>query len=254
MLAAERRAQLLAIVNRRGMATVDELQGEVGGSSATIRRDINLLADNGLLAKTHGGAVSLASSLRGEPPLVVKSELHVEEKRRIGLAARGLIRDNEFVIFDSGTTILELARQVADAVKFTAVVYDLLIAMELAQRQNVDLVMLGGVLRKNYYSFYGHYTEDMLRSIYADKAFIAMDSVDAERGLCNYSTEDLAVKKLLFESAREIILLCDHSKFSARSPLRIRGFDRVDRIITGAEADPAVVERLREQGIAVDTV
>lgn len=254
MLAAERLARIVDITNQREIVTIDELMEATGGSRATIRRDVGKLCDNGLVRKTHGGVMSIAMGAAAEPPLRVKSGLHTEEKRRIARRALELIHENEHVILDSGTTVLELAKLLDDKKHFTAVTYDLLAAMEVAKHPAIDLLMLGGVLRKTYYSFFGYFAEDMLKHIAADKAFVSVDAVDLRQGLMNYTTDDIAVKKLIVESSREVILLCDHSKFAARSFIRICELSRVSRIITGAEIDADILAKLRDMGMAVETV
>lgn len=255
MLAPERMELIVDLANRHDIITVEELMKKVACSKATLRRDINRLSESGRIRKTHGGIMSVTMGAGlVEPSLGIKSSLHMGEKRRIAAAAVRHVTKNEYVILDSGTTVLELAKLLDDAVPFTAVTCDLLIAMEIARRPAVDLVMLGGVLRKGYYSLYGYFAEDMLKNISATKAFVTVDSVDVEQGLMNYSSDDIALKKLIVDSCDEVILLADHSKFEVKSFLRICGLSRVSRIITGRETRESHLERLRETGIEIELV
>jgi DeoR family transcriptional regulator of aga operon/DeoR family fructose operon transcriptional repressor len=255
MLAPERMELIVEIANRHDIITVEELMRKVGCSKATLRRDINKLSESGRIRKTHGGIMSVTMGAGlVEPSLGAKSNLHMDEKRRIAAAALKHVKKNECVILDSGTTVLELAKLFDDSMPFTAVTYDLLIAMEIAKRPAIDLIMLGGVLRKNYYSLYGYFAEDMLKGISANKAFVTVDSVDVGQGLMNYSSDDIALKKLIVDSCDEVILMADHSKFEVRSFLRICGLSRVGRIITGRETREAHLERLREMGIEFELV
>ncbi len=254
MLAPERMAKIVEITNQREIVTVDELFDLVDASRATIRRDIKRLAENGLIRKTHGGVMSISMGGATEPPLRVKSSLHIEEKKRIAVKAMEYLADDDFVILDSGTTILEFAKLLDDRKKITVVTYDLLVAMEIAKNTSIDLMMIGGALRKTYYSFYGFFAETMLRQFTANKAFIAVDSVDLRQGLMSYTTDDIAIKKHIVDTSKEVILLCDHSKFDNHSYIKVCDLSCVDRVITGKEINPTALERLREMGVTVEVV
>lgn len=255
MLAPERMELIVEIANQHEIITVEELIKKVGCSKATIRRDINKLSDSGRIKKTHGGIMSMSmGSTLVEPSLRIKSSLHMDEKRRIATAALKYIKENEYIILDSGTTVLELAKLLDDTMPVTVVTADLLIAMEIAKRQAINLILLGGVLRKNYYSLFGYFAEDMLKNINANKAFVTVDSIDIQQGLMNYSSDDVALKKLIVNSCHEVVLLADHSKFEVRSFLKICEISKVHRVITGRETQESHLNRLREMGIAVETV
>lgn len=254
MLSAERMAKIVDITNQREIITVDELVGIIGASKATVRRDITRLVENGLIRKTHGGVMSVAMGTATEPSLRMKSNLHIDEKKRIALRALNYVENNDFMILDSGTTLLEFAKLLDEKKAVTVVTYDLLVAMEVAKKPNIDLMMLGGTLRKTYYSFFGYFAEAMLSQIKAGKCFVSVDSVDVQQGLMSYTTDDIAIKKLIIESCNQVILLCDHSKFELRSFIKICDLSRIDTIITGGEINPAVLERLREMSINVEVV
>jgi DeoR family transcriptional regulator of aga operon/DeoR family fructose operon transcriptional repressor len=155
---------------------------------------------------------------------------------------------------DSGTTVLEAAKLLDDSVPVTIITADLLIAMEVAKRQSIELMMLGGMLRKNYYSMCGYFAEGMIQGINANKAFVTVDSIDVKQGLMNFSSEDIQLKKLIIDVCDEVILLADHSKFEVKSFLKIVDLTEIDRIITGVETDEKYLNRLRDAGIVVETV
>jgi len=255
MLAPERLELIVEIANQHEIITIDELMKKVGCSKATLRRDINKLFESGRIQKTHGGIMSatMGSNLV-EPSLVAKRNLHMDEKRRIAQAALNYIHDKEFILLDSGTTVQELAKLFDDNMSFTVVTADLLIANEIAKRTGIDLIMLGGVLRKGYYSLHGYFSENMLNDISVKKAFVTVDAIDVNQGLMNFSSEDIALKKRIIDASEEVILLADHSKFEVKSYLKICGLSEVDRIITGSEIEKKHLERLRELGVEVDLV
>lgn len=254
MLVAERQNKILEITNERGLVTLDELLEAVQCSRATIRRDINSLYDKGLVRKTHGGVMSINSGAIAEPPLRIKSGSNVDEKRRIAAHALSYLEKGEHVVFDSGTTILELAKLLDPVKPMTIVTYDLLVAMEVAKHSSIDLLMVGGILRKSYYSFYGYFAEEMLSRVRADKAFISADTVDLKEGLMSYTADDIAIKKRIIELSGEVFLLCDHSKFENRAFLNICSLSEVDHIITGKEINAKVLEQLQSMKIQVDLV
>lgn len=254
MLAAERQNKILEITNEKGLITLDELLEMVQCSRATIRRDINSLYDKGLVRKTHGGVMSVSVGSIVEPSLRIKSNLNIDEKRRIAEHALSYLEKSEHVVFDSGTTILELAKLLDPVKPMTIVTYDLLVAMEVAKHLSIDLLMVGGILRKSYYSFYGYFAEEMLSKIRADKAFISVDTVDLAEGLMSYTADDIAIKKRIISLSNEVFLLCDHSKFENRAFLNICPLSEIDHIITGKEIDAKVLERLQSMKIKVDLV
>lgn len=254
MLVAERQNKVLEVINERGLITLDELLEIIQCSRATIRRDINSLYDKGLVRKTHGGAMSVGIGTIAEPSLRIKSNTNMDEKCRIAAHVAAYLEKDEHVIFDSGTTILELAKLLDPIKPMTIVTYDLLVAMEVAKHPSIDLLMVGGILRKSYYSFYGYFAEELLSKVRADKAFVSADAVDLKEGLMSYTADDIAIKKRIIEAADEVFLLCDHSKFENCAFLNICSLSEIDHVITGKEIDAKVLEQLQTMKIQVDLV
>ena len=140
MIKEERKNQILEMANSHEIISIDDIAEALDVSKATVRRDIDELAREGTVEKTRGGIMSVNHKLRMEPSLRVRSNMNVEEKERMAQAALKYIRDKEYVVFDSGTTIRELARLVRGDCRITAVTYDLLTAVELAKRPQIDLL------------------------------------------------------------------------------------------------------------------
>lgn len=222
-------------------------------SKATARRDIEELAGQGLVKKTRGGAISV-SHVSSEPSFISKKQSNADEKARIARAAKEHIAPSEKIILDSGTTVLELSKIIGDIPDLTVVTNDLYIANEVSMFSNVTLLIVGGVVRQGFNSTYGYFAERMLGSISVGKTFLSIDAVDIDQGLLSYITEDTNIKKLYIQSGKEVILLCDHSKFESSAFINISQLDCIDRIIVGKELDPAYVERLEGLGITVELV
>ena len=214
-------------------------------SKATARRDIEELSGQGLIQKTRGGAMS-ANHASLEPSFVKKKESNADEKARIAKAAREHICPGEKIILDSGTTVLELAKLVNDIPDLTVVTNDLHIASEVSIFPNVTLLMVGGVLWL--------FCRKMLGSISVNKTFLSIDAVDVEQGLLSYITDDTNIKKQYIKSGKEVILLCDHTKFQASAFNNISQLDCINRIIVGRELDGEYVDRLESMGIEVELV
>lgn len=242
------------IVDRLGFATVKELADAIGTSEATVRRDICMLDENGTLKKVPGGVMSLSRSVAIEPSLHARSSMNTDEKERIARAALNYVHDNEHIILDAGTTVLTLARLLGDVNNLTAITYDMQIAAELSRFPEVSLIMAGGMLRRNFGSFYGYFTESVFREIHAERAFIACDALSPELGIMSYTTDDIGVKRQIIKSASEIILLCDHSKLDVKTFMSIAPISAVSRIIIGKEISDQSREALENCGVTLEIV
>lgn len=254
MLRAQRLSRIIEAVNKYQMMTIEELMEVVGTSKATIRRDIAELSASGMVQKVRGGVSTVGKNPSVEPSISVKSVLHIEEKRRIARHALKYIENGDQILLDSGTTILELARLLGDNIRITAVVYDLMIAVEAAKHTNVDLMMIGGMLRKNFNTTYGNFAEDMLHNLHVKKAFLGVDALSPNQGIMSYTTDDVNIKRLIIGAADETIALCDHSKFESSALINIAGINHIHRIITDQGTDEKTIRNLRDMGIHVDVV
>lgn len=252
MLRAERLNHIMIAVNQHEIIKIDALVQIAKVSKATIRRDIEELVSRGLIQKTRGGVMSAERVTAAEPCFRTKNSTHAEEKARIARAALSHIDYGDHVLLDAGTTVLELAKLIKSGKNITTVTYDLLIAMEIARHSNVDLMLVGGTLRRNYYSVYGYFAEKMLRDIRVNKAFLSADSIDLKQGIMSYTADDISLKKLIIECSNEVILLCDHSKFEANAFINIAPLDLVSRIIVGREISEPMLRRLKETGVTVE--
>src|SRR5580692_3226268 len=146
MMAEERRTQILQIVRTEGRARVNELANRFSSSAVTIRNDLNELHQRGLVLRSHGGAVLPEKILR-ESPVYERLKTHSEEKRRIGAMAATLIHDGETIILDSGTTTLEIARQIKKMQGLQVITNGVNIAAELLDARDAQLFIVGGTVR-----------------------------------------------------------------------------------------------------------
>lgn len=231
MLNLERRTKILELLEKHGQVAVPDLSRRFKTSEVTIRNDLKDLHQRGLIRRAHGGAVKVAT-VSTDPSLKIKAELHADEKRRIGAAAAALINDGESIILDSGTTTQQIARQIKHKKDLKVITNGLNIAMELFGAKDIQLILLGGVIRQNSLSAVGHFAEDMLGQLSADKLFLAVDACDVEFGLSTPNVEESQVNQAMARIAREKILVADSSKFGKRSLSRIVPLTYIDTIIT----------------------
>lgn len=256
MLRAERQQAILEMVKSRGIVAIEDLMAHTASSKATIRRDINELAEQSLLIKIRGGAKFYTDvKLPGqEPSLIAKSLVNMDEKQRIAAAAKRHIRPNSRLFLDSGTTVLELAKLLVNEEDLTIVTNDIRIGAELSANQKSSLLFVGGMVRKGFSSTYGYYAEQMLGELSVNQMFFSVDAVDPELNITSYTMDDINVKKIGMAQAEERILLCDHSKFTSCALFNICALENIDIIIVSKELSPDIIEQLRSSRKIVEVV
>ncbi|MEO7789947.1 MAG: DeoR/GlpR family DNA-binding transcription regulator [Vicinamibacterales bacterium] len=251
LLVEERRRRVLELLGKQERATVEELVARFGVSAVTVRGDLDALADAGSLVRSHGGALKRLDP--HDVPIAVKETLHHGEKVRIGQAAAQLIREDETIILDSGTTTAEIARQLTflKLTSLTVITNALNIAAELASLSHVRVIMIGGMLRQVSCSTVGPQAEQMLRGLYADRLFLGVDGLDPEVGLSTHDVLEAQLNALMIKVSREVTVVADSSKFFRRTLSLIAGLDDVHRIITDDKVDQPIVASLRARSLEV---
>jgi DeoR family transcriptional regulator of aga operon len=255
LLVEERRRLIVEYVERHGRATVEELAAHFAVSAVTVRLDLEALARNGSLIRSHGGALAPTGPAM-DAPISVKAKLHQNEKIRIAQAAVRMIQDGETIILDSGTTTAAITWYIRQA-KFkslTVITNALNIAMELTGLPNIRVIMLGGMLRDMSYSLVGSAAEQALAKLSADRLFLGVDGLDPEIGVTTPDPLEAELNALMIRVSREVIAIADASKFGRRSLSVIAPIQRLHKIITDHSAAPEMIETLRELGVDVIVV
>lgn len=248
MRQAERLGAILEELSNGGSVAVADLSVRLGVSAATIRRDLELLEEQRLLSRTHGGAV--AQGVLYELPLRYKAARHQDEKRRIAKEAVTRVPEGAAIGLTGGTTTTEVARALVDRNRLTVVTNALNIAGELAVRPNIKLVVTGGFARSESYELVGPLAEQTLADLHLDIVFIGVDGISAKEGLTTHHEVEAHTNRSLIERADRVVVVADGSKLGLVGFARICPISAVDELIT-AGADPAVVAPLREAGLAV---
>jgi DeoR family transcriptional regulator, aga operon transcriptional repressor len=254
LLVEERRRRILELLDGQERATVEELVARFRVTAVTIRGDLDALADAGSLVRSHGGALKRLD--QQDVPIAVKETLHHDEKVRIGHAAARLIREDETIILDSGTTTAEIARQLKflKLKSLTVITNALNIAVELASLPHVRVIMIGGILRQMSSSTVGPQAEQMLRGLYADRLFLGVDGLDPEGGLSTHDVLEAQLNALMIKVSREVTAVADSSKFLRRTLSLIGGLHEIHRIITDDKVDQQIVASLRARSLEVMVV
>ncbi|MEW9529521.1 DeoR/GlpR family DNA-binding transcription regulator [Microbispora sp. NPDC049125] len=252
MESADRIRAIMTALRTSDSVSVAELALAYGVSEMTIRRDLDELAQQGVVRRVRGGALSLL--LRGEePPFGVREREAVEAKRQIGAEVASLLSDGEAVLLDGGTTVLEVARALRDR-RLTVLPLALQAALELTGAPRVRLVLPGGEVRPGELNFVGPLTEASLKALRFDTAVIGCCGLSAEHGLTAHDLPEVAIKQGAIASARRVIAVCDSGKFSRAAFGAVCPLDRLDVVVTDDHIPRDQHDALTAAGVVVRTV
>ncbi|WP_026752781.1 DeoR/GlpR family DNA-binding transcription regulator [Sediminibacter sp. Hel_I_10] len=249
----ERHQQILDQLKREKHVKVAALCEHLDVSAVTIRKDLKLLEDKGLLFRTHGGA-SLENPYMNERDVTEKAEISAAEKSLIGETAASRIQKNDAIIIASGTTVLELAKAILPIGKINVISSSLHVTLELLKHQEIDIIQLGGNLRHRSASVTGHYAEHILNHISSNQLFMGVDGIDLDFGCTTTNVEEAILNQKMMQSAQKTILLADSSKFGKRSLAKICNLDEISEIITDKGLSSSFVDRIQEMGIKLTLV
>jgi DeoR/GlpR family transcriptional regulator of sugar metabolism len=247
MLAERRHGLILDALRADGPATVSGLAHRLGASEATIRRDLSQLDDEGLLRRVYGGAVPIDHS---DDPFVDVAAVRVAEKDAIARRCAELVQDGETVLLDIGTTAHRVARQLHGR-DLTVVTSNLAVYEELADDPAIALVLLGGMLRREYRSLVGFLTEDNLRQVHADRLFLGTSGVRPGGQVMDTTVVEVPVKRAMIAASDQVVLVADADKFPGTGVARVCGPEDLDVVVTNDGADAATTAAFREVGVEV---
>lgn len=253
----ERRARILELLSERGHIRVADLVSTLGVTDTSIRRDLDSLESEGRLRRIHGGAVPVPTDLRAQRYGELL-HLHLAEKRRIGAAAAEMVNAGDVLILDSGTTTLQVAANIPNALRtggmLTIVTNSLPLADEMRAWPAPNLVLLGGYYLPDYQATVGSQALEQLGHISADKVFLGADGLTRAEGITTSHVLMADLDRLMAERSRKVIVTTDSSKLGRPGLVRVIGIERVHLVITGREAPPDVVDAIRGEGVEVRLV
>ena len=253
MLAEERWQNILDLVNSQNIVSVQELSKRLGTSEVTIRRDLSELEEIGKLKRVHGGAMrneQISSSI--EPKFSQLANDNVSFKEQIADYAMGMIKDSTAIMLDASSTVLMLAQRIRKRKwkELTVVTNSVRVIMELVDCEGIELVLIGGQVRKNLVSCAGFLAEMQLKQLKVDISFLGINGIDLEENaMTTPNLSEAAIKRAMFKCTKKSIILADHSKFN-RSYLGMEcAASDVDLIITDDQVDMSIIRRAQEIGV-----
>jgi DeoR family transcriptional regulator, aga operon transcriptional repressor len=247
----ERRKSILQMLNESGQVLVHELSKKFDVSEVTIRNDLAQLEKKYMLIRARGGAIKTENGVGIDYRLSEKDKLNNEEKARIGKKAVQLINEHDTIIIDSGTTTMELAKNLGQLSDITVICNALNIISHLIQLKNVSLIIPGGYLRKNSLSLVGPLAEKNLQNLFVDKVFIGVDGFDTRHGIYTPNIEEAYFNEIMIKISKEVIVVCDSSKFLRRSLAYICNISKIHCVITDSGIPDDDRKRLEDAGIRV---
>jgi DeoR family transcriptional regulator, aga operon transcriptional repressor len=232
LLNEERRREILAALHRDGRVLVKDLARHFRISQITIRKDLEFLDGQGIIQRTHGGALPVQAGALLDPTLREKERLHRSQKMQIARAAVSLVEEGQSVLLDSGTTTTAIARALKDMKRLTVITNAI----------------------KNSFSLVGPLAERTLRQLSADILFLGVDGFDTKAGLFTPNLLESEVNRVMVEIARRTIAVCDSSKFGRRSLCNIMPVSAVHQVITDKEIPKPDLRALKDAGVKVTLV
>jgi len=248
MLGAERRRKILGITEEKGTVKVAEIVSMLGVSGATVRKDLSLLSSQGLLLRTHGGAV-IRRGPTAETSVITLPCL--QEKNRIALKAKEFIKEGDVIALDAGTTTFQLAKVLKEMQNLTMVTNSLQIGYELSPCQEITVNITGGTADKKFYALSGPLAESSLERVVVNKAFLGASGVDLEKGITDPYMEVAQIKRAIMGASQETILIVDSSKFGKIHFARVCSLNMIKLIITDNKISEDVFLKLQDKGIEV---
>lgn len=253
MTLAERHQFIINKIQKDQYINVIELCKDLKVSSVTIRKDLKLLEDKNLLFRTHGGA-TLNNPYAVDRPVNEKEKIQSSEKNKIGVAATKLIKANDSIVIASGTTLLYFVKNIPSGLNLTAVSSSLNISLELMRYPDVEVIQLGGLLRKSSSSVLGAYAEQVLQDFYFNTLFLGVDGIDLEHGLTTTNAMEAHLNRKMIDVSQKVVVLADSTKFGKRGFGKICGFEDVDHIITDKGVSEQIINHLESMGVTVTLV
>ncbi len=248
--ASDRHAQLIALLKDRGYSSVVEMSNLLHVSPMTVRRDLHVLHKKQIVELTHGGARFIASE-QTEPHFDIRTHEHLAAKQAIGKQAAELfIEEGDVIGIDSGSTALEVARNLPD-IPLTIVTQSLPVATIVAQNKRHQLIMLGGMLQASSNYFYGSQAIDALQTMYINKLFLATSGLLIPEGLSSSYLSDAEIKQAMIKSSRNVILCMDSSKIGRVFLARFAPLDVINILLTDEDISDENCEALQKQHIQV---
>ena len=229
---------------------MSDLSQFLDASEATIRRDLEWLENDGLIQRTHGGAM-LSQHLELETEYQHRAQMFADEKRLIGKMAASLVENGDTIFLNSGTTTTQIIRHLPVDADITVITNNLFAVLE-AGEVGYELILVGGAFQPKLKSVAGRFSASNLSQVYADKAFIGVDGINLKYGCTVPSISEAEHDRAMMERTHgKVFIVVDHSKWGVIANFEIAQIDQVQSIITDSQLDPGAQAALRARGVEI---
>ena len=246
----QRRVIILNQLEAEGQVDVISLSKTLEVSEETIRNDLKRLEQKNALIRARGGAIKI-DRVGIDFALSAKNKQNYEQKRRIGKAAAELVEEGDTIILDSGTTTMEITKNLANITELTVITNALNIASQLAEHPRANIIIPGGFLRKNSLSLIGATAEESFKNYFCDKLFLAVDGFSAAYGLSTPNVEEAHLNRVMMAISKQVIVVADSSKFHKRSFAFIAPISDIDILVTDSGIPTDDQKKLESAGIKI---
>lgn len=256
LFANERRMKILELLQKKQRATVKELSEAVHASEATLRTDLNIMEQEGLLIRTHGGAMIddtiTNANLKTEHTFVERERKNRDQKMLIGMKAFELIQNRQCILLDASSTALELAKILKDKnIRLTVVTNGINAALELKENPSITVILLGGMLRMGSVAVEGTLGSQILNQINIDAIFTSARGFTIEDGLTDFNVYEVELKKKMIQSASKVIALLDHTKIGKSSLAGFAETEQIHAIVTDNQTPTELILEIEKKNIEV---
>jgi DeoR/GlpR family transcriptional regulator of sugar metabolism len=250
LIPAERRIRIQKIIRAQGGVRVSHLSDLLGVSKITIRRDLEQLEEEGILERTHGGAI-IIHRMPYEPPFIEKDNINREAKRCIGMAAAQLVEDGDTILVNSGSTTLRIFPNLTGIENLRVITNNMGAFLEIRDA-DLELILTGGIFREQSNSLIGPLAIQNIRKVFATKCFIGVDGISRKHGLTTPILQEAEVAQTMIERTRgQVIVVADPSKLGVVSNFVTAPIDQVDTLVTSKGANEEYLTELEEEGVDV---
>ncbi|MGE5581853.1 MAG: DeoR/GlpR family DNA-binding transcription regulator [Bacillota bacterium] len=253
MFGIERRSKIMTLLDEKKSISVQETAAFFNVTEETIRRDLKVLEKQGLLIRTHGGAV-VAEDTRTEAPLEVREAINIEGKDAIGRKAAQLVADGDTILLDASTSSLYVAKHIKGKKNLTVITNAERIIHELAACEEIKLISTGGIIRKKSLSCIGFAAENAIKSYHADKLFFSCKGFSPHHGLTDSNEQESSIRKLMISCSEKVVFLCDHTKFEKVGYVTTARLEDIDYFITDAALPEEWRTEIEGYGIKLEVV
>ncbi len=257
MYSVERKAEIISMLEHSGTVDVSDLAQKFNTSRETIRRDLRDLESNGIVKRTHGGAVLAErhNSIQKpqEYPVAVRGIQRFNEKNEICKKAASFIQDGDIIFVDNSSTTMYLSKYIPAGIQVTFITNSIKFLLECSQNpnSNILLICLGGIFKGDNLSVHGNITLRSAEEYYPNKAFLSCAAISSHAMLADTSIHEIDTKRMMIDRAQEVFILADHTKFNKNGPIFLTSAESVDYLITDNQTDTFSLTALSQANVQI---